>query len=124
MEALQIRPMEWAATRDIDEVCPFSAEDEACFRELRDVLRKYDALDRFGVTLIHKHFDIAEDEAMVEVTDHQNRTLIIRPVKVSEIDERQVTVTNWQLSDGDQVAKRVCVCARTSNGHTGGHVAT
>ena len=123
MESLQVRPMEWAETRDIDEVKPFSNEDEACFREIRDVLRKHNALDRFGLTLIHKHFEIADDEAMVEYTDHDNRTLTIKPVKVSEIDNSQVTVTNWQLAEGDALVRRTCVCARTSDGHTGGHAA-
>lgn len=123
MDTLQIRPMQWAKIADIDEVTPFSKEDEKCFRELRAVLRKYKAVDRFGITLVHKHFEIAEDEAMVEYTDHESRMLIIKPVKCAEIDENQITVTNWQLAEGDVVAKRVCVCARTNQGHTGGHTA-
>ena len=71
--------------------------------------------------MIHKHFDLAEDEAMVEFTDSENRMLIIKPVKSRDIDESQITVTNWQLAEGDVVATRRCVCARTADSHTGGH---
>ncbi len=121
MSTIALQPMEWSATPDIDEVRSYSDEDAVLFRELRDVLRKHDALDRFGLTLIHKHFDIAPDEAMVEYTDHENRALVTKPVKKSEFNPDEFTVTNWRLTDGDVVAERTCHCARTSDGHTGGH---
>jgi hypothetical protein len=123
MTQISVQPMEWSKTADIEDVEPFSGKDAECFREIRDVLKKYDALERFGITLIHSHFTIGEDEEMVEFTDHENRTLITRPVNRSQIDDRQVTVTNWKLMDGDVVAMRVCSCARTNQGHSGGHVA-
>lgn len=123
MSNIAIQPMQWAETPDIDEALPYSPEDEQCFREIRDILKKHNALDRFGLTLIHKHFDIAPDEAMVEYTDHENRTLITKPIKKTDFDPDEFTVTNWRLTEGDVVAERTCHCARTSDSHTGGHVA-
>lgn len=45
--------------KDISEVQPYDAqEDRALFAELAQVLRKYDADDRFGVALLHDHFEV------------------------------------------------------------------
>lgn len=122
-DVMQINAMEWGAVNDIDDVVEFNAKDEECFKELRDVLAKHGALDRFGINLIHKHFDLEDDEEMVEFTDHENRMLVIKPMKKTDLAETPVTVTNWQLCEGEKVARRVCTCARTNQGHTGGHVA-
>lgn len=121
MPTVSVQAMQWKPIEDIATVSPFSPEDTECFRELRDVLLKYGALDRFGVSLIHRHFDIAEDEEMIEYTDVENRTLTVMPVKKSEIDWQQTTVTNWKLTAGEEVAMTLCVCARNSNGHLGYH---
>lgn len=123
METVEVRPMQWASTPDIDEVSRFCETDIECFRELRDVLKRFDALDRFGITLIHNHFDLSEDEALVEFTDVENRKLVTVPLKLSEINQQQVTVTNWQLGDSGDLIKRQCYCQRTSDSHTRGHVA-
>lgn len=123
MSSIVVQPMQWSDTPGIDEAGPVRSSDAECFKEIRDVLKKYDSLDRFGVTLIHSHFDIGEDEEMVEVTDLENRTLTTKPVKRSEIDETMVTVTNWKFTEGDVVSMRTCVCSRTDQGHSGGHTA-
>lgn len=121
MSKVNIQPMQWKPVADISAVDPFSPDDAACFRELRDVLLKYNALNRFGITLIHRHFDIAPDEEMMEFTDAENRTLIVKPVKLSDINWKNTTVTNWRLTDGDEVATVGCVCARNASGHLGYH---
>ena len=60
--------------RDITEVIPLSEKDDELIQELVAVLRKHNALDRFGLTLLHQHFDIGDDEVMVESTDIEART--------------------------------------------------
>ncbi|MGK5053039.1 hypothetical protein [Janthinobacterium sp. RB2P8] len=60
---------EWQPVADISAVDPLLPEDLACFRELRDVLQRYGALDRFGISLIQRQFDIADDEELMEFTD-------------------------------------------------------
>ncbi|MFO3723167.1 hypothetical protein [Pseudomonas sp. HLMP] len=124
MSNVSVQPMQWKPVEDISSVSPFSPEDAECFRELRDVLQKYDALDRFGISLIHRHFDISEDEEMMEYTDHENRILVVKPVKKSEIDWNFTTITNWRLTEGAEVAVVGCTCARNSNGHLGYHRGT
>ncbi|MGH9444140.1 MAG: hypothetical protein ACRD4Q_13765 [Candidatus Acidiferrales bacterium] len=70
-----VQPMLWASTKDIEEVEPVSDKDADVLSELREVLVKHNAVDRFGIMLIHKHFDLAENEQMVEFTDLENRRL-------------------------------------------------
>ena len=120
MTDVAIQPMLWSETPDISEVAPFSDKDEECFREIRDVLKRYNALDRFGLTLIHHHFDVGEDEVMMEYTDAENRVQTVKPVKESDAENEDVTITHWKLADGDFPAMRTCVCAR-GDGHYGFH---
>ena len=49
----------------IDEVVPVGPDDEACINEIRSVLARHNALQRFGITLLHKHFDITDDEVLL-----------------------------------------------------------
>jgi hypothetical protein len=87
---------------DIDEVAPFGGKegDEECFAELRAVLAKYGALQRFGVTLLHQHFDISEDEVLVETVDVENRILTSTPGATNQINTQQrVIETSWRLDD-------------------------
>lgn len=121
MPTVNVQPMQWKPVEDIAAVSPFSPEDAECFRELRDVLHKYGALDRFGISLIHRHFDVEADEEMVEFTDLESRTLTVRPVKKSEIDWKSATVTNWKLTQGGGIAATRCVCTRNLSSHFGTH---
>ena len=124
MDAIQIQPMQWGDKiphMGSPELRPYTNEDAACFREIREVLKKYGALDRFGLFLIHKHFEIADDEEMTECTDHAGRTLTIMPRKKAEIDPAMTIATNWRFTETEEVAAACCTCARNSNGHLGYH---
>ena len=119
--AIAIQPMQWSEVPDINAVQEFSAEDERCFREIRDVLKKYNALDRFGLTLVHTHFDINDDEVMVETTDVEARTQLVRPMKKTALGDQRYSITNWRLAEGENVVARTCICTRTDQGHPGRH---
>ncbi len=98
---LVTRPMQWAAIPDISETKPLSQNDKDCLREVRDVLSRFGCLDRFGVSLIHKHFDIDADEILVETIDAESRTLTVQPVKRAVLPT--AIETQWQLATGDAV---------------------
>lgn len=66
---------------DITEVRPVDASDLPCLEELREVLERHGALERFGLNLLHDHFELDDDELLVEVSDPDTRTLTIRPVR-------------------------------------------
>lgn len=107
-----------------DAVEPFSEQDMACFAEIRDVLKKHDKLDRFGLTLLHKHFDIEEDEMLVETVNEETRTQIIQPMKKSAVAQMdgQILETSWTLKEGDAVRGCRIACYTQGGSHHRGHV--
>ena len=81
----------------VDEVAPVSDADDAVFAEIRAVLARHNALDRFGVSLPHDHFQIDEDEILVESCDLDTRTLVSRPMKKADLAGEPLLETNWTL---------------------------
>lgn len=112
-------PMEWSPLPDISETPPISDADTACLRELQAVLEKHDATGRFGLTLMHKHFDIAEDEMLVEFPDVESRTLVTKVMRQDSVPKNELTITSVSLANGKIIAG--CRCAITSNGHGAYH---
>ncbi|SRR5258707_15735024 len=115
---LVTRPTQWAAIPDISETNPLTLKKRDCLREVRDVLSRYGCLDRFGVSLIHKHFEIGDAEALLETIDVDNRTLTVRPVKKDELGPS--VETQWHLRDGEAFV--VCpVFYSPGGGHKANH---
>ena len=106
-KTIVIAPLQWSRLNDIGEVKPVDDDDADCLTEIRDVLKKHGMLDRFGVALLHSHFDVREDEIMLETNDEKSRTLITRPVKQSD-DVNGNVGTIWALTEGDVIAASRC----------------
>lgn len=106
---------------DIDDCPPFSPEDEACFSELREVLKRHNRLSRFGVMLLHQHFTTREDEILMEYCDEAERTLTIKPVHRAELSPKSFRETNWRLDSMSSVGNCIQVCPHVgdSGTHTG-----
>ena len=92
---------------DITEVAPVGGKDQACIAEVRAVLDRHCALHRFGLTLLHQHFDMSDDEILVESVDAENRVLTIRPAKV---DTRDGIETSWRLDDPAAMQRCETLC--------------
>lgn len=95
---------------DIDEVAPLSDADQSCLAEIRAVLAKYGALQRFGVTLLHEHFEITDEEILVETIDVETRTLTSRPEKIVDLGNYNSVETSWRLDDDIAVARCTSAC--------------
>src|SRR6187402_2148813 len=124
METIKVQSTLWGNLPDIDSVNEFSDLDTDCLRELRDVLKKYNNLDRFGISLLHTHFDIAEDEFLYETTDVHERTQLIRPVKIKDYEGRDdvsMMTTCLKLVEGQAISALRCGCLKDKDGHTGRH---
>jgi hypothetical protein len=102
---------------DINDVVPVGPQDQACMDEVREVLERHGALQRFGLTLLHQHFDIAEDEVLVESIDVENRILLSTPKKVATIGAS--VETSWRLDDPtrQQVCETLCQPDRDRDGN-------
>lgn len=107
MNTLTISPVQWSEISDIDDIEPISAGDTDCLVEIREVLRKYEKMERFGIALLHQHFVLAEDEIMLETSNNEARTLTSAPVKQSEAGNNNIG-TIWMLRDGDITTMTWC----------------
>ena len=81
----------------VDDVAPLSTADDQCLADIRDVLARHNALNRFGVMLLHDHFDVADDEILVESSDPVSRTLVLRPLKKADVGDSNLLETSWSL---------------------------
>lgn len=108
-----------AGLLNVTDVEPLSDQDKQCFKELREVLNRHGAIQRFGVTLLHTHFPIYEGEVLVEECDEENRSLTLRPVKHSALKEETLLQTTWRLDTEDSVQGCQGYCVMTSQGHGG-----
>jgi hypothetical protein len=86
---------------NIDDMPPFAASDLSCLQEVQEVLQRHGKSQVFGINLLHKHFDLADDEIMLETQDPVERTLRSRPVKLSELEQTPYTVTAWRFDSGN-----------------------
>lgn len=129
MTALALRPMEWAPLKDIDDVAPLGDADAACLKELYAVLKRHGKQDRLGVTLLHKHFPMNDDEVLLEHTDPVTRRLVLQPAKLDSPEIARSVQTSWRLTE-DQGAvtntwcERRCVRNIHGNHEMSGHYQT
>jgi hypothetical protein len=120
--AIQLATMQWASLPDIADVPKLVDADHECLDAIRDVLLRHNAIGRFGVHLVHKHFEVAPDEVLVEYTDVEARTLncqVEKRVAKAAFDSNRIE-TMWSFV-GDS-ATRVCdqQCVYNS-GHASRH---
>ena len=93
----------YAALPMIEEAEELSDKDAACLQEVGDVLGKYGVLDRFGLCVLHKHFELEPDEILVEFIDHEDRSTVTRPVKMEALPEARVSESIWRLDGVEAV---------------------
>jgi|SRR6218665_141637 len=122
IETLTLTPLVWSTLRDESDVKPVNDHDYAVLEEIRQVLEKHKAIDRFGVNLLHRHYEIQENEIMVEETDVEKRLQLIRACDkaIVENDEGTLLQTQWAFNKkGDTVCRLVC---QVNNGHPRVHI--
>lgn len=110
--------LQMAGLPDIADALPLSKEDDELVSDVIAVLRKHGALNRFGLMLLHKHFELDEGEILLETTDKVSREQRISPVKRSALSEGTAVPTQWRFDTGE--VAMYCMCPRYPN--TGEHV--
>jgi hypothetical protein len=119
MTEIAIKPMQWAQVNDLYECQPLADDDLECMKDVRAALAKHGKLDRFALHLIHKHFDLSDDEILVEYSDADSREQFFRVEKAESLNARQSIPTTWTLERIEPMAR--CVCATRASGHLGRH---
>ncbi len=101
--------MNWSGLPHISTVDRISDEDRRIMSEVREVLERNNALNRFGVVLLHSHFDLADGELLVESVDTTTRTLqtvVVSRSAAAEADE--LVPTSWRLDGSEPVPLSYC----------------
>jgi hypothetical protein len=93
--------------------------ESGLFSEVRDLLKKHGVEKKYGLALLHKHFDLADDEVLVEYTDVESRTLTTKPARRCETSDGDAVETVWSLDSGS--AALVCIVFCYRNSITGQH---
>lgn len=112
-----IEPTQYSSMKHVTEVEPISEADRATLDAIKAVLIERGAVDRFGVHLVHKHFDIADDEIVMEYTDEEARTQFTQVEKYAEAFARgRPLETQWRFNR--ETASMGCVgFCHYNNGH-------
>jgi hypothetical protein len=120
---MNIVPLALAVNRltDIHKVEHRLDSETSVFDEVLAVLKRHGVEKKYGLALLHKHFDLVEDEVLMEYTDLENRTLTTKPVRRSEAAAGNAIETVWSLDSGN--AATACVVFCYGNSSTGQHVA-
>lgn len=121
MEKITLETIQSRALLDIDEVRPLDDGDFQVLREMGDVLRKHGCTDRFGVCLLHKHFDLAEGEELVEETDVERRVSTIA-VRKAASDRGSTIETLWRFTTGINAITKCVLTCNYNWGHKRVHV--
>lgn len=108
-----MQPLQYRNLPNISDVNPISKEDKACFIAVREVLKKHGLVDRYGLCLLHTHFQLDDDEVMAETCDDVSRTLTIKPTKKSKVGHGQTIETMWRL---DTMEAQLCCHKHGSHG--------
>jgi hypothetical protein len=111
----------------ITDVQPISDQDFALLTDIREVLEKHGALHRFGLQLLHKHYDLCEGEILQETTDEDGRISEIKPILKEKFDDKlnksDVTYTTVLFNQQDSVSGVVTLaCAVSCASHSYGKV--
>lgn len=110
---LHVAPLQlnWEQMVDMgdEDLGVYTPDDKPMFTQIRDTLLRHGLLKTFGLYLVHKHFDIAHDEEMVETVDFAVETIVVAPVKRRLLDMSEMVPTNWFFSvpRGEAVQVRV-----------------
>lgn len=112
-------PMNWSALPDLEEVPELSAADMQCLAEVKTVLERHGAVKRFAIHLIHKHFDLKENELLVETNDGDERTQTLKAYNRADLNMDDIRPTTWIL-DGE-TPEMACGCLKYQGSHTGRH---
>ena len=114
---LNVQSMQWSSLNHFADVQPITDQDTPCLEEIRQVLMKHNAVGRFGIALLHNHFDLEEDEILMETTDLTNRTQTIQPMKLADMERDGVTFTTTVMGFDEQGFKLRCGCNPRASGH-------
>jgi hypothetical protein len=110
----------WNHLKDIDQVAELDSSAQACLDEVRAVLERHGCLDRFGVNLLHKHFEMNNSEILVETVNETDRVLVTKPMDQKDLAHMQRRETQWawvQSASGEVIQVCISQCVVANGRH-------
>lgn len=90
---------------DVPGVGELTDDDRLCLAELGEYVVGREASDRFGASLLHRHFDLNEAETLVEDVDRTARRLRLQPVIDARSDLSAVSLSfNSNETNGEDLS--------------------
>lgn len=72
------------------------------------LVEKYGVQTKFGLTSLHRHFDVSSTERFLESVQATSRTLAIQVIDEADPKFREAIPTVWRVDDGALVALQGC----------------
>lgn len=123
MKKFKLETIQWASLPEIDDVEPISDKDYEVLAELRAVLLKHSYHGRFGVCLLHRHFDLSDNEILMETTDPEARVSTLKVEHAAAASSGSIE-TMWRFSPSlEPLVAAHCVvrCRTIHDGHVRHH---
>lgn len=98
----------WNDLSNLMDVHELTQNDDQCLIELQSIIEKHGLTSKFGVALLHKHFEIEEDEVLLESNDPILRTLTSQPIKTEKAESGDYATTIWRFDDGHRYGCSYC----------------
>ncbi len=119
MELLRFETVQWSSLIHIDDVESVGDKDHRVLSDLSDVLVKHGYTDRFGICLLHRHFDISSDEIVMENTDVDARVSVL---SVEKDDGGSYAIeTMWRVTNEPKAVTKCVLRCHYDNGHKQRH---
>ncbi|MEM9554506.1 MAG: hypothetical protein AAGC60_09615 [Acidobacteriota bacterium] len=121
---LVLESVQWSTLDHVDEIEPINEKDLAILEEIRGVIDRHGYHNRFGVALLHKHFEVHAGEVALEETDEEARISTVRVVEDNGEDANRIG-TMWRFKQDSLGPVSVTVCERQcdyNRGHKNVHV--
>ena len=97
---ITIQPFIWNELSHLTSETSIDETDEKCLEEVRSVLERYGRISKFGMALLHKHFEVHEGEVLVEYPDSKNRTLLTQAFTEEQTKSMNLMPTIWRFDGG------------------------
>lgn len=116
MIRLSIQPLQWATLPDLHDTPELDESDLNCLADIKVALERHGKLRRFAVHLAHRHFELADDEILVERQNTETRSQEISVVRRGQ--EGEARPTTWLFHEGVELRLSdavYCVCVSDPN---------
>ncbi len=117
MDTTSTITFEYGVAAELDATQLLTEQDQACFDEIQQILKKHQALNRFGVTLLDDEV-LPQDSIRLETNSTIERTLITRIVDNNQLKNKSIE-TNWTLSNSKVIAACLQSCEVSRRGKHG-----